>query len=128
MVVFTRNQDKQTQRFVIRPNSSLTWSQVIAFFLVIAITTLSVAVFFTLQGFWVILPFAGVEVILVGWALYMTARRCTLKEVIRIGVNTLYIERGRYTIEQKYEFMTAWTKVSLNPSKFRNHPSKLMIG
>ncbi len=75
-----------------------------------------------------VMPFAGVEILLLGVAFYMTAYRCTTKEVIIINANTLYIERGRSKVEQQYKFITAWTKVTLRPPEFRNYPSKLMIG
>lgn len=128
MVVFTHNQQARTRRFVIKPNSSLSWQQVIVYFVIIAGTSLSVAVYFMLKGIWMVIPFAGVEILLLGVAFYMTARRCTIKEVIIIGTDTLYIERGRYRVEQQYKYKTAWTKVALRPPEFRNYPSKLMIG
>lgn len=128
MVVITHNQQARTQRFVIQPNSSLSWPQVIIYFLIIAGTCLAVAVYFTFKGAWMVLPFAGAEILLLGAAFYISARRCSLKEVISISSDTLYIERGRHSVEQQFEFTTAWTKVALKPPKYKNYPSRLMIG
>ncbi len=128
MVESNYHQKTQTQRFVICPNNSLSWQQVIVYFTIIAGTCLSVAVYFTFQGVWLVLPFAGMEILLLAAAFYMTARRCAIKEVINIDSDTLYIERGRYKVEQKFKFLTAWTKVTLKTSVYRNYPSKLMIG
>ena len=64
-----------SRRFLIRPNCSLQWREVVRFYLGIAAVSFGIAVAFALQGAWLVLPFAGIEMAVLGGALYIVARR-----------------------------------------------------
>ncbi len=115
-------------RFILRPHQSLSWEQMLIAYGLIAVVCLGVAVAFASSGLWLVLPFAGVEVLVLGIAFYSCARRGFSMEVIGIRPDTLYIERGRYLPETRHEFKTAWTKISIISPRYRGHPSRLTVG
>jgi uncharacterized membrane protein len=57
-----------------RPNRSLSRKERIVWFALIAGTTLLIALFAAMVGAWLVLPFAGAEVCLVGLAFYIIGR------------------------------------------------------
>ena len=63
---------------MIRPNCSLPWRGTVRFYLGIVIVSLGIAAAFAMKGIWLILPFAGLEMVALGAALYIVARdgRC----------------------------------------------------
>ena len=50
-------------RLVIEPNCSLSWRQSMAFFIGISVLCMSIATVFALKGYWLIFPFAGLELL-----------------------------------------------------------------
>lgn len=63
------------RRLDLVPNCSLTPRGAIAFFLSLCLVTFAVAGYFAARGLWPILPFAGLEMGLLGWALWLSLRR-----------------------------------------------------
>ena len=113
--------------FVIRPNAAPPWREIRVFFVLVASVSLTVAVRFALLGFWPILPFAGLELLLLAWALYTTARRAERREVVRVNEDTVEVERGARRPEQRWELQKAWAQVRVIRPRHRLHPSRLMI-
>ena len=56
-------------RIEICPNCSLSVRQAVMFFGSLCFISFAVAGMLAIQGFWPILPFAGLEMIVLGWAL-----------------------------------------------------------
>lgn len=127
MINTQRNSQGNGARFIIRPNSSLTWKQGLFAYSMLAIFCISVAGWFAFRGFWLILPFAGLEVLALALTFYLCMRRCTKIEVIGLNADTLYIEKGWHKPDQRYEFKTAWIKIELVKAIYRGHPSVLKI-
>lgn len=61
MVTSNKPPDSDELRVVIRPNRSLSWRQSMVFLGAISVPLLLISVVLAAQGFWLILPFAGVE-------------------------------------------------------------------
>lgn len=114
-------------RFVIRPNCSLSWQQTVQIFGGIAVVALTIGAFLTLMGAWLVLPFAGLEVIALGAGLYVCARRGAEREVISILPDRIAIERGRYRPQFRCELLRAWATVHLLRASRRGYPSRLTI-
>lgn len=70
-------QSCQKERWVITllPNQSATKS-VVFFLVIVAATTLCIAGLWSLAGVWLILPFAGLEVSLLGFLMFRVIRSC----------------------------------------------------
>ena len=115
-------------QFVLRPNCSATPLQMRCFFAAIALVSLSLAGGFAVLGFWPILPFAGAELAFLWVCLQCSANRTRETEVIRIDEATVAVERGVETCGRRWTFQRAWARISLEPSKLRLHPSRLLLG
>jgi uncharacterized membrane protein len=113
--------------FVIRPNCSLSWRGMIWVFAGISGVALATAVGFAMLGAWLVLPFAGLELLALAIGFYHCARRGAEREVIAIQGDTISIERGRYRPHQRYEFSRAWAQVYLKKARPRSYPSRLTI-
>jgi len=115
-------------RFILRPNRSATWPEIKRFFALIAAVSLAIAVFFSIQGFWPILPFAGAELAFLWFCLCYSASRGRDTEVIDIDEHSVAVERGRTGPQHRWRFERAWTRIRLEPAPARLHPSRLHLG
>ena len=87
----------------ISPNYSLRgWNRVI-FLGSLAFICLSIGVFFFIMGAGLILPFAGLEVILVLTCFYISFRWSQQKEFIYISNEKIKLEKGRLIKEKSWE-------------------------
>src|SRR5690242_16795981 len=75
----------------LRPRCSLTPTTARILIAIVGGTTFAVAAFFTLRGFWPVLPFAGLEVGVLAWATSLSMRN-------RRQLETICIEADRITI------------------------------
>lgn len=79
---------------VVKPNASLSVLQAWCFMASISTVSLAVAGYLALQGFWPVLPFAGVELAALGAALWVSMRGNAYREIIRVDGDRVTIEYG----------------------------------
>lgn len=79
---------------VVQPNASLSVAQAIGFMISISAVSLGIAVWLAFQGFWPVLPFAGIELAALGLALWVSVRGNAYREVIRVDGDEVVIEFG----------------------------------
>jgi uncharacterized membrane protein len=109
------------------PNCSLTLRAAAIFFGTIAFTTLGIALLFVFQGYWPVLPFAGLELLVLGWALAASLRRRHWRERILVSEDVIAIEtsmRGELT---RVVFSRHWARIRLRAPFYAMHPSRLVI-
>ena len=119
--------DNTSCRFILRPNQSLSWRGNQFFLFVLAMVCLGVAIPLALMGFWVILPFAGLELAAVACGLYIAARRGQRQEVIDINGDTIQIESGYQQPEKRWVLTRIWARVILERCTKQWYPSRLLI-
>ncbi len=120
-------QDGARVQIVVRPNQSLTWNGNKLFFGMIAGVSLAVAGALAFLGFWPVLPFAGLELLALGWALYHCARCGQWREVISIDGDRVEVAAGRGQPERRWSANRHWTQVAVEPPRFRGHPTRLVL-
>ena len=87
----------------ISPNYSLRgWNRII-FLGSLAFICLSIGIFFLIMGAGLVLPFAGLEVILVLTCFYLSFRWSQQKEIIYISNEKIKLEKGRLFKEKTWE-------------------------
>jgi len=87
----------------ISPNYSLRgWNRII-FLGSLAFICLSIGIFFLIMGAGLVLPFAGLEVILVLTCFYLSFRWSQQKEIIYISNEKIKLEKGRLIKEKTWE-------------------------
>lgn len=108
------------------PNCSLTPRQALGFFASLCIVSFTIAGFFAVQGLWPILPFAGLEMALLGWALNASLKRRGYTQTITMTDSNIEVvtrnQRGATTAA----FARHWARVRLIKARGW-HPSRLVI-
>jgi uncharacterized membrane protein len=115
------------QRIDIAPHCSLSVRGAIAFFSSLCIASFAVAGVVALRGFWPVLPFAGLEMALLGWALWTSMRRRHHRETILISESDVQVECVDDRKYVKVVFPRHWAHVKLRRPSSRLHPSRLTI-
>jgi uncharacterized membrane protein len=114
-------------RFLIRPNSSLSWRGNRLFFASLCLLSFGIAGAYAAIGLWLVLPFAGLEMLVLGAVLYQCAARAERWEMISIDKDTVEISAGRREVERRYNFDRHWARVILDPAAIRGYPARLLI-
>lgn len=119
---------RETQ-LVIGPNASLSRRQAWIFMGVTAGLGLGIAVGMAGMGFWLVLPFTGLELGALGAALYVSMRRNAYREVIRFSDETLTVEFGAVGrgVGGSVQLPRAWTRVRLDAGANRHAPTVLSL-
>lgn len=115
------------QTLVIAPNGSLSVGQAQWFFLYMCALSIVIASILTWQGLWIIWPFSGAEMAVLGIGLYLSMRRSRYREVVCVYEDTIEIDAGRGHSERHWEFPRLLTQVQLYPEPSRNSPSRLFV-
>jgi hypothetical protein len=110
----------------IRPNCSLSVRGAQAVFLSACAGPLSIAAFLALRGFWPVLPFAGLELLLLGWALKVSMERRHHQQRITVTEGEVSIESRRRGSCEQVVFPRIGRGCELRPAASL-HPSRLVI-
>jgi len=121
---------------VVRPNRSLSWRQSLIFLAAIAVPLLLVSLVLAARGFWLILPFAGLELAALFACIYVVSHAAQRCEVISIGATMVTVEKGRERgrcpekggPEERTEFARGWVRVELSNKTKHWYPRRLWIG
>ncbi len=121
------SEEDKIHRIVIRPNRSLSREGMLVAFFVVTMVVMTVATVFAFMGAWLVLPFAGMEVLLFGGVFYWIYRHYDDCEYILIEDDRVRILRRRGTLETDYEFERYWARVILGDNDRRGRPQKAFI-
>jgi uncharacterized membrane protein len=80
-----------------------------------------------LKGLWPIFPFAGLEMLLLGWALRATLRRRHYSQTITVTEERVAVETRRREQREHVVFPRHWAQVRLRRADTHLHPSRLTI-
>lgn len=116
-----------SHRIELAPNCSLSPQGARLFVGSVAAVTFGVAIIFTAQGFWPVLPFAGLEIGLLAWAVRASLRRGAEREVIVVSDAEVVVERRRPGGSRRTVFPRHWSRVTLRGPLRVQHPSRLTI-
>ena len=114
-------------RVLVRPNRSLSRRAMLVVFAGVAAFVITLGIGFSLAGAWLVLPFAGLEVAVVGAVLYLLFRHADDHDLIIIHHDRVTVVRRQGGREQHEEFQRYWIKVKLQRSRSW-YPSRLSIG
>ncbi len=85
------------------------------------------SLFFVLQGLWPVLPFWGLEMVVLAAALILSLRRRHWRQTVSIDDVAIRVETTSQRGAHKQEFSRAWAKVKLRSARTNLHPSRLLI-
>jgi uncharacterized membrane protein len=112
---------------VIAPNCSLSARGAVLFFLTACAPCFGIAGVLTFLGFWPVLPFAGLEMLLLGAALRISLARRHHRQSIMISESDVAVQTTIGKIHSEVVFPRHWAQVKLHRSTSRLHPSRLVI-
>ena len=112
---------------VIAPNCSLSVRGAVLFFLTACAPCFGIAGVLTFLGFWPVLPFAGLEMLLLGAALRISLARRHHRQSIMISESDVAVQTTIGKIHSEVVFPRHWAQVKLHRSTSRLHPSRLVI-
>lgn len=113
--------------FEISPNLSLTPRGAAIFFVAVLLSTILVSGSAAWLGYWPVLPFAGLELLILAFALYSVQRRGRYKEVLHIGDEKIVVEKGENNVQERLEFVRHWTRVEIRPGNRTSGVSRLLL-
>ena len=112
---------------LIQPNRNLTWNETRLVFLFLAFCVVAVAVYFLTLGAWLVMPFAGIELLVIGFGFYLHSCHAHQQQVIRIDAHNISVVDAREDGPQ-FCFPRSWVKVVHTGDPEGWYPSRLFIG
>jgi len=119
--------ETQPLRIEICPNCALSVRAAQCFFAGACIVPLGVAGVLALKGFWPILPFAGLELAVLAWALKISLERRFHRQTITVSEVDVSIDTSARGRSEHVVFPRHWAQVKLRRPAARLHPSRLII-
>ena len=113
---------------LIRPHLSLSTPGAIGFVALCAIFIALVASVMAALGAWLVLPFAGAEILLIVSVFWLLQRRRQDYELVVGDPVRVTLTKHRLGETRQSTFQRYWTQVVLHAGIHRGHPSKLMVG
>lgn len=113
-------------KIIARPNNSLSSEGAMKLMAILGVIALVVAIAFTHIGAWLVLPFAGLELLAFALAFYHIRVHAADFESITIDGDTVLIEKKSSRTTSAEVFQRYWTQVSVKESV--GGKNALMIG
>jgi uncharacterized membrane protein len=113
---------------IIRPNCSMSPRGLVTFVICLTVVSLSIALSFLSLGLWMVLPFAGLETIIVAVAIAASVRRASDYEMLIVDGDEVTITQNRGGRTRTSRFQRYWTQVRHEPGATRLQPDRLLIG
>ncbi|MAD93761.1 MAG: hypothetical protein CMP85_08075 [Gammaproteobacteria bacterium] len=81
-------------QIVLQPNHSLSWRALKYFLAFMMLVSFGIAITFVFFGYWLVLPFTGLEMAFLSYCLWRCLRRTSLQEVIVFSADEIRLETG----------------------------------
>jgi len=117
--VVTTSRTASRMMIVAKTNCSASWRSNQLALLAIAIPSLIIATGFAALGAWPILPFAGLELLALGSALYYVNWKLQYRHVITLSEESVRIDKGHYIPRKSWLFPRQGAGLAITPEK---HP------
>ncbi|WP_417566460.1 DUF2244 domain-containing protein [Marinobacter sp.] len=114
-------------RLMLTPNRSLSWHGNVRVWLGLLAISAIIATGFSLAGAWVIIPFAGLELIALASGIYFTSRACQRQEVVTINDTNIHIEKGMKQKQAEWTLPRRYARLRLEAPVHPFAPAKLSL-
>lgn len=99
--------------WMLKRNCAVSPRQFVMFYLSLAVVSLGIALLVAIRGAWLVLPFTGLDLLVVGVAFIIHARHATDYEYIRLTPGCLLVERCSAERLTHYEFNPQWVRIDV---------------
>ena len=127
MIQIESNEKDSLFRITLKPNKSLSWKSNLLFIIAISVTCGAIGIGFYIVGASLILPFAGLEILLVGACVYFVVQRTYKQEIITMTPERLKIEKGISKPDKDWEYFRVWAYVVVEKPKHPWYPAHILI-
>lgn len=114
-------------RLLLTPNRSLSWKGNVRIWMGLVVLSAIIGIGWALAGAWVILPFAGLELIAVAAGIYITSRDCQRKEVLTMEGDRILLEKGRTQKNAQWTLPRPYTRLQMKDPVHPFAPAKLFL-
>lgn len=114
-------------RFVVLPNCALSWRTIKRVLLFFTACFAVLGAYFAALGAWLVLPFAGLDLLVLVVGFYLSALAGHTREVIEIEGPVLRVLRGGRRLEAVASLPANWTRVELRRDPHGWYPSRLLL-
>lgn len=118
--------EKQTQ-LILAPNKSMSWETNKKILIGIFIVNMTIAIAWSLMGAWLVLPFAGLEVLLVGLGMYYACWKLNFKHIITIEAESFILQKGVYFPKQEWQWQKSHVRLMNKPNQYRMSAPHLFL-
>lgn len=105
------NPETVLKDWTIRRNCSVSPRQFVGFYVSLALASSAIAIMLLVKGVWLVLPFTGLELLVVGVAFVVYARHAVDYERIRLYPHRLVVEQVSADELTQFEFNPRWVRV-----------------
>jgi len=106
-------------QIILMPNRSMSWETNKKILLAMFCVNMTVAAVWAYMGAWLVLPFAGLEILLVGLGMYYVSWKLNFREVLTIEAESLILQKGVYFPKQEWRWQKGRTEIIRQPSNYR---------
>ena len=106
-------------RLLMMPNRSMSWQTNKKILLAMFCLNMTVALAWAYMGAWLVLPFAGLEILLVGLGMFYVSWKLSFRQVLTIESESLVLQQGVYFPKQEWHWQTSNTTLVRQPSNYR---------
>lgn len=103
--------EQEERQWLLKRNCALTPRQLAAWFATLGAVSMGIALFFAMQGAWLVVPFACIELTALGVAFFVYARHAADYERILVGPRRLVVERSVGRAFDRIECEPEWVRV-----------------
>jgi len=114
-----RQEGGRVEVIIAEPNRSASWETNKWVLAAMCVLSGAIALGFAALGAWPILPFAGLEMLALGSALYYVCWKLRYRHVITLDDRSIHIQKGHYYPRQEWRFEVADAALSVTPER---HP------
>lgn len=111
----------------LKPNKSLSWKQTKLVFLFFACCLFALTLYFVLHGAWLVIPFTGLELLVLGMGLYLQSCWAAQKQIITVDDREVRISSERRG-ELPLSFPLHWFQIKLLSNSQSWYPNRLIVG
>jgi uncharacterized membrane protein len=116
-----------SDQIVLSPNMSACWQTTKYFLYIVSSFALIIAVSFAAIGAWMVLPFTGIEILVLLIVMYRVSRKCYRKEVIRLTKDSIVVEQGQNKPVTSWHSELFWTRLIIQSQSHSWHSNRLFL-
>lgn len=101
----------RTTRLIVTANQSMSWKANLYLAASLGVICMGIAIAMATYGLWMVIPFAGLEIIFIIGCLYATLRRLSRQEVITIDSDAIVLEWGYRSPDVTVNLPRQWSRL-----------------